>query len=184
MLFMRIEYILLVLTLAINPLMARSAVNNPYAHFTEKTYLGDELEVNPFQEIITIQKKLSDMFDTMIRDGYLKTYESSPAMDFQDLGKEFVAKLDLPGLSKEAIKLEVTDKSLIVSGVREEGSEESDSSGYYRKERSSSSFRREITLPSPVKIDEVTAKYESGVLTIILPKVDNTSSDSRKIEIK
>jgi len=181
---MRTEYILLVLILAINTVAAKAAINNPYAHFTEQTYLGDELEVNPFQEIITIQKQLSSMFDTMIRDGYMKTYESSPAMDFQDLGKEFLATIDLPGLTKEAINLEVTDKSLIISGTRKEGSEESDSSGYYRKERSASSFRREITLPSPVKIDDVTAKYESGVLSIILPKVDNTSSDSRKIEIK
>jgi HSP20 family protein len=182
---MKRSFVLLVLMLVVSVSSSNAAINNPYAHVTtDQTYLGHDLEVNPVQEIITIQKKLSGMFDTMIRDGYLKTYESSPAMDFQDLGKEFLAKIDLPGLSKEAINLEVTEKSIVVSGTREEGQEESDSSGFYRKERSSSSFRREISLPSQIKVEEVTAKYENGVLIVTLPKVDINSSDSRIIEIK
>lgn len=160
------------------------STQDPFIYPPEKTYFGTEVQVDPYKEIILMQKKLGSLLDAVMRESYMKTYSTSPALDFQDLGDRFVAKLDMPGIDKEAINVEIDEKTLTVSGDRLEVSEESDSSGYYRKERSSSSFKRVISLPSEVKADQVDAKYENGVLTLTLPKLSPNVSNSTKIEVK
>lgn len=180
----RIILVLMLLLLSFNSAFAENQAMDPYIYPPEQTYLGDELDINPVKEVVIMQKKLGSMFDAMMREGYLKTYNSSPAMDFHDAGDRYIAKLDMPGMSKDAINVEIHEKILTVSGDREEGKEITDSSGYYRKERSSSSFKRVINLPSEVKVNEVVAKYENGVLTLTLPKQDPDKLNAKKIEIK
>ena len=174
---------LAIVLVGITPVFAEASIPNQFL-YPEQTYLGNELEVNPVKEMVIMQKKLGSMFDAMMREGYMKTYSSSPAMDFQDLGDKYVAKLDMPGMTKEAINVEIKETTLTVTGEREAGSVETDTTGYYRKERSASSFKRVIALPGEVKVDQVDAKYENGVLTLSLPKLKVESGNNKKIEIR
>lgn len=180
----RIVLALMLVLLSFNFALAEDESLDPYIYPPEQTYLGDEIKINPMKEMVIMQKKLGSMFDAMMREGYLKNYNSSPAMDFQETGDSYIAKLDMPGMSKEAINVEIDRKVLTVSGDREEGTEVSDSSGYYRKERSASSFKRVINLPGEVKVDKVDAKYENGVLTLVLPKLDPEQTSTKKIQVK
>lgn len=180
----RIVLVLMLFLLSFNSAFAEKESLDPYIYPPEQTYLGEELEINPVKEMVIMQKKLGSMFDAMMREGYLKNYNSSPAMDFQETADSYIAKLDMPGMSKDAINVEIHEKVLTVSGDRLEGEEVSDFSGYYRKERSASSFKRVINLPGEVKTNQVNAKYENGVLTLVLPKLDPEQRSVKKIEVK
>ena len=84
--------------------------------------------------------------------------------------RRFVArKAQVPGVKKEDVQVSIQDNALTIRGqTRHE--EEVKEEGYYRKELRTGNFFRSITLPVEVKQDEMSAKYESGVLTVRAPK--------------
>lgn len=102
--------------------------------------------------------------------------------DVEDAGKEFVAKVELPGLKKEDVHLEVDDRSLRVWGeTRRE--EETKRHGFVRHERSSTSFERYLTLPEEVDPDAARASFDNGVLEVVVPKTKPARHHSREVKV-
>lgn len=95
---------------------------------------------------------------------------------------QFMVRADLPGLTKDDVKVELTDNLLMISGERKKEKEEK-REGFYRSERSYGSFYRQIPLPDGARTENATAVFVNGVLeiTISLPKV---AAPTRKLEIK
>jgi len=83
------------------------------------------------------------------------------ATDVHEDAANYYARFELPGVKKEAVKVELKEDVLTVSAERTEKSGESEST---------TSLSRSITLPDTVKADDISAKVEDGVLTITLPK--------------
>lgn len=90
--------------------------------------------------------------------------------------------LDLPGIKKEDINIDVHDNSLSISGERKT-KEEVKEEDYHKIETSFGKFERVFTLPKNIDIENITATSEDGVLEIVIPKQDETASKKR-IEIK
>ena len=87
---------------------------------------------------------------------------------FEDENR-LVVRLEVPGMSKEDIDIEVHDDNLIMSGEKRFESERSQ--GRWRVMQCAyGSFRRVVPLPAPVKADEAQASYRNGVLRVNLPK--------------
>ena len=95
---------------------------------------------------------------------------------------ELTVRVDLPGLSKEDVKVEVTEDALTLSGERKEEKEEK-REGYYRTERSYGSFYRRVPLPEGANIDNATATFNNGVLEITM-QVPEAEPLARRLEIK
>lgn len=95
----------------------------------------------------------------------------SPYVDILDGENEIVATIDMPGVSKDEIEINIKGDSLEVKAEREEEAEEKGEC-YICKEREINKFYRMMRLPSSVKEDEVKAKYENGVLKITMPKIE------------
>lgn len=91
--------------------------------------------------------------------------------------------IEIPGMRPEDINLTVENDVLTVSGEkkfeREEGKEDS---GYHLTERRYGRFERSFRVPASVKADDVTANYENGVLTVTLPRAEE--SRPRRIQVK
>eukprot|EP00249_Psilotum_nudum_P010398 c22519_g2_i1 orf=413-904(-) len=104
-------------------------------------------------------------------------------VDWKETSDAHIFKADLPGLKKEEIKVEVEDgRVLSISGERsKEESEKSDR--WHRVERSHGSFLRKFRLPENVKVEELKAQVENGVLTITLPKVAQPKPNVKAIQI-
>ncbi len=99
--------------------------------------------------------------------------------DLIDEGNQFRVKMDVPGVKKQDININVTDNSLDVSAKHKEESEEK-RKNYLRKERSNVSYYRTLSLPEAVVSDKAKAKLSEGVLEVVLPKVKPTPSKKKK----
>ena len=99
--------------------------------------------------------------------------------DVIDEGNQFRVKMDVPGVKKNEIKLEVADNSLEISAEHKEESEEK-KKNYLRKERSHVSYYRTLPLSENVVSGKVKAKLTDGILDITLPKSKPTSVSKKK----
>ena len=102
---------------------------------------------------------------------------SQSGCDVIDEGKQFRMKMNMPGLKKNEINLNVTDNSIEVTG---EHKEEEKKKNYLRKERHSMSYYQTIPLSEKVIPGKVKAKLTDGVLDVTLPKSKPTSVPKKK----
>lgn len=108
-----------------------------------------------------------------------------PLIDLADNGKEYLVKAEIPGISKDDLKIEVTQDSLEISGETSvEEKEEDEESGYIRRERRYSRFFRNLPLPENVLTDKVEAELKDGILTVTLPKAAPPEKKSKKVPVK
>ncbi len=116
-------------------------------------------------------------FPTMTMPSFPKMPETT--CDIIDEGKQLRVKVDIPGIKKNEIDLNVTDNSVEISAKHKEEQEEK-KKNYLRKERSQVSFYRTVPLPEKVVSGKTKAKLTDGVLDIILPKSKPTPKPKKK----
>jgi HSP20 family protein len=104
---------------------------------------------------------------------------SEASCDVVDEGKQLRIKMNVPGVKKKDIKLNVTDNSIEVSAQHKEESEEK-KKNYLRKERSQISYYRTLPLSEKVVSGKTKAKLVDGVLEITLPKSKPTKVQKKK----
>lgn len=105
----------------------------------------------------------------------------APACDIEENDNEFRLSLDLPGLEKNEITIEVYDGNLRVQGERQE-EPSAHPCTTHRRERNRGHFERTFHIPANTDSDRVTAEYGDGVLTVALPKV--AGHVARRVEVK
>ncbi len=99
--------------------------------------------------------------------------------DVIDEGKQLLIKVDIPGVKKNEIDLNVTDNSIEISAEHKAEKEEK-KKNYLRKERSQVSYYRTVPLPEKVKSSQAKAKLLDGVLAITIPKAVPTPKPKKK----
>ena len=105
-------------------------------------------------------------------------------IDWKETPAAHVFKADLPGLKKEEVKVEVEDDRVLqIRGERNVEKEDKNDT-WHRVERSSGKFMRRFRLPENVKMDQIKASMENGVLTVTVPKEEVKKPDVKGIEIK
>lgn len=102
----------------------------------------------------------------------------SPLADIYQTEKEVIAKIELPGIDKKDIHLNVTDTMLEIKAEKKHEIKQ-EKKGFYREERSYSGFYRALPLPAEIDPDGAKAKMENGILEIHLPKVGKLSGGKR-----
>jgi len=104
--------------------------------------------------------------------------------DIRDTGKAYELEAELPGFSKEDIKIDVEGDYLTVSAEHKENKEEKDAEGnYIRRERYYGSFSRSFDI-SGVNPESISASYQDGVLKLVMPKQEAKLPSARRLEIQ
>lgn len=106
-----------------------------------------------------------------------------PEIDVFEKDNRLVTKIDLPGMKKEDVKVEVTDGQLAIAGERKREAEEKDED-FYRCEREYGSFYRAVPLPEGARVEDVKATFTDGVLEVSVPLQARPATKARKVEIQ
>ena len=103
--------------------------------------------------------------------------------DIQDKGDHYLLEADLPGFRKEDIDLHLEDNVLTITAKHQETAENKQDGKYICRERRVGSYARSFDV-SGIQEEGISAAYENGVLTLILPKQGEVVPQSRKISIQ
>jgi HSP20 family protein len=134
--------------------------------------------------------ELDRVFDNFRRD-FERTMTSFPAInlpsmsvssvscDVLDEGDHYIINAELPGVTKEDVKLNVSDNNVEISAEHKEEKEEK-KKNYVRKERRSFSYHRSLPLPEKVDSAKTIAKLNNGILSIEIPKINPTPKPKSK----
>lgn len=117
-------------------------------------------------------------FDSLFSRAYHPTfYTTRSASQITENEKAYSISIDMPGVDKKEINLEVVGNRILVSGERKDERKTKEKS-----ERSYSSYQQSFTLPDDADLNKIQAESENGVLQITVPKTGKKAS--KKIEIK
>lgn len=107
-----------------------------------------------------------------------------PQFEIVETDNGYTVSAELPGLGRENVEIVVDEDVLTVRGEKK-AREKQEGKSYLFSERVYGTFERKFQLPESVKQDDITAAYENGVLTLILPKKPEAKKpEPRKIEVK
>lgn len=143
----------------------------------------DPLSWDPFREFDHYKKRLLEMYQHPSTNIGTPNAFYSPQLDFEQFEDHYLVEVDLPGLNKESINIEIKNNFLTVSGERENKRESKNDQGFYRSEISYGAFQRTITLPKDASNEGIDADYKNGVLEIKIPRLKENNQEKRLIKI-
>ncbi|MBI1785072.1 Hsp20/alpha crystallin family protein [Candidatus Sumerlaeota bacterium] len=138
---------------------------------------------DPFQDMREMQDELNRIFRPAGNGAETEAEIWAPSMDVVENGKSITLKLEVPGIDKKDIKVEVEDGVVTVSGERKIEKEEK-KEDYTRIERSYGSFVRSFTLPDYADARNIAAETKDGVLKLVIPKIPVAKPEPKRIEVK
>jgi HSP20 family protein len=141
----------------------------------------------PFRDMMSIQDEMNKLFDDFLGRPLMRTEWSegvwNPSVDISETKDNVIIKAEIPGLSKEDVKISMQDNMLTLTGEKKQEKEEKEAN-YHRVERSYGAFSRSFALPTSVKSDKIKATYKDGVLFITLPKTEEVKPKEIPISIE
>lgn len=130
---------------------------------------------NPFKGLMNIPQDADRLFEEFFGrfpvelDGGSGAW--SPAVDVSEDKDNIYFTVEIPGMSKEDVKVTMQDNILTIQGEKKLETEKKDAN-FHRVERSYGSFVRSFTVPTGVVADKIKAQYQDGLLKITLPKAE------------
>lgn len=145
-----------------------------------------------------LQREIDDLFDHFFRDfglnarpwprqldslartaaGWLK-----PNVDISASDEDYTIHVELPGVTEDDVHVEVSGDTLRIRGEKKHEREQN-GRNYYSVERSYGSFQRVLSLPDDANTDLISAIYRNGVMTITIPRKEETKREAKRIEVK
>ncbi|HEY2964500.1 MAG TPA: Hsp20/alpha crystallin family protein [Pyrinomonadaceae bacterium] len=141
---------------------------------------------NPLQDLMVLQDRMNRLFeDTTQRrtqtggeaNDEFERADWTPAADIYETDSGYLIALDLPGIKRDALEIDIDDNRLLVKGTRVVNE-----SRTRRSERPRGKFVRSFSVPASVDQNKIDADYKDGVLQIRLPK--RAEQKAQKIEVK
>ena len=130
--------------------------------------------------------EVDHLFDRLSINTPINFYNQSnswvPQFEVRDIDDSYQIFAELPGMNKKDINIEISDRSLTISGEKAKSDNEKDNNNY--SEISYGEFNRNFNLPEDALDDKVSAKMKDGILAIYIPKMEQVKPEVKKIAIK
>lgn len=146
---------------------------------------------DPFRELDDLRRQVECAFEEFTGDrrprfasAFLPAVSarSYPLVNLSEDREAYHVEALAPGVDTGSLEISVLDNTLRIAGEKQAVNQEIRPEAYHRNERGAGRFVRTLTLPTPVKSDQVTAEYANGLLKLTLPKVEEAKP--RQIEVK
>jgi HSP20 family protein len=138
----------------------------------------------PFRGFATLQDQVNRIFNETVRtrddESSLTTW--APAVDIHETPNELVVKADLPDVDEKDIDVRVENNLLTIRGERK-FEKSVPAENYLRVERTYGAFSRSFSLPNTVNPESIRAEYKNGVLTVSLPKREESKPRQVKVNV-
>lgn len=133
--------------------------------------------------LATLREEMRDLFSQAFSsdEEFWPFARTVPSLDLCETGQAVEARIDLPGVDPKEVDIQISGNVLTIRGERKSEREEKGAT-WHRVERRLGGFCRSVILPCAVKEEAVEANYRDGVLTITMPKTEETKA--RRIEVK
>jgi len=140
--------------------------------------------VNPSREFEDIYDRMGQLMNFAFGDMARVEMPWVPLADLSETEDAYVAKVELPGVGKDQIDVQLQDRELVISGEIPEQEQDGQNGGRrrHRSTRRTGRFEFRAWLPGDVNADAVQGELTAGVLTLTIPKSE--AATPRKIEIK
>ena len=135
---------------------------------------------DPFNSLFGVKRNLDRMFGEYDDDDSSVSSFWRPAVDIFETKDNLVLRAELPGMTKDDVKISVENNVLTLKGERHLDSEVK-RENYHRVERAYGTFHRSFTLPSRVDRSGIQARFENGVLEVTMPRSEEAKT--KEIEI-
>ena len=137
------------------------------------------IQWQPVRDYLGLRDEFNSLFDTVYNSRLVQ--DAYPPVDFKETDEHYEIEAELPGVTKEDIKITVHGNILHLTGEKKQ-EPESAKKCYRCSEREYGSFSRTFVLPEQAEADKIESGYENGVLRITLPKAEEAKP--KEIEIK
>ena len=140
----------------------------------------------PARELLTMRDQMDRLVDDFfspnwsVRGAWDGAVASFP-MDVYQTDKEYVVKATLPGVNAEDLDVSIVGETLTIKAATKQDENVKDEAWLLRESRYTA-FSRTVTLPSEVQADKVDANYESGMLTLRIPKAEAVLPKTIKVK--
>ncbi len=136
----------------------------------------------PFNNTLSLQDEMNRMFDSLLRSSTVPQSSTDwyPVCDVRETENEFLVRAELPGVAKNDVKINMVNNTLVLRGEKKQETEEK-KGNWHHVERAYGTFERTFTLPSHVVAEKIKARFQDGILQIVIPKADEARP--REIQI-
>src|SRR5690349_4932011 len=118
---------------------------------------------DPFRELEDMSARMNRLFGRQVMAGEAEGFAGwAPAVDVEELDKEYLVKADLPEVKKTDVKVSIEDGLLTIDGERKQEREEK-TKKFHRVERATGRFIRRLSVPTDVDEQRVSAEFKDGV---------------------
>ena len=133
---------------------------------------------------LTEMMMLHNQMQRNMQQAFANTGMFNPKMDMKSTDKQYIITMDIPGMDKNKINIEVKEGMLSISGERRSESENNKNNQYYRQERSFGTFMQSVPLPADANAGQIDAKYNNGVLTVMVGRMKKGDKPYENQKIK
>ena len=128
-----------------------------------------------------VEQMISQAFNYPLQTGN-GSLSYSPLMNINEADGEYLVTMDLPGVDKKDVEVNISDGILTISGQRKIVNQDSENNRI-RCESAHGAFSRSFELSTDIIVDKIKAKFKNGVLTITIAKAEEIKSEVRKIVV-
>ena len=134
--------------------------------------------------MMMIPRSNFDLFDDIFGDSFFKKEDKMMKTDIRETDNGYIIDVDLPGYKKENIKIDVTDGYLTINAKMNQKNTEDNNGKYVRRERFFGECSRSFYVGEAVEDLDIKAKFQNGILSLEIPKIDERKNLPEKIYIE
>lgn len=142
-------------------------------------------DVDPVGDLDRLQNEINRLFDygyDYRGNGGLFDRSVSPALDVVEDENNYTVYMDLPGVEEKNVDVSIASNVLTIKGTKELPKLDEDTK-VYRQEEWEGNFQRTLSLPHGVDTQKVSAELKNGVLTVVLPKLEEVKPKQIKVDV-